>query len=211
MKTKYSLVVGLLLFSAVAIFGMVGAVGAQSSSDADLIRETGRAGGGGDAGASADSATPGSITTLDQIRRLPREMSGVEITVAKSTPVNPRQGALKEVNALLAKLKSNEDRANVEAQLRQALAEYFLADMRHRVRELDAIKAKVAETEAGLQKRLDAQQESIDLQMKLFLHEADGLGFFPSEDTPNPASDTLGGTPGESSAFAPASSAKSSR
>ena len=54
--------------------------------------------------------------------------------------------------------------------------------MRDRVRELDAIKAKVAETEAKLQRRLDSQQESIDLQLKLFLQEADGIGFFRASD-----------------------------
>lgn len=39
------------------------------------------------------------------------------------------------------------------------------------------------ETEANLQGRLDSQQESIDLQLKLFLHEADGLGLFRPEDS----------------------------
>ena len=55
--------------------------------------------------------------------------------------------------------------------------------MGHRVRELDEIKAQIAKTEAELQRRLDAQQASIDLQLKLFIAEADGLGFFRSVDS----------------------------
>jgi hypothetical protein len=54
--------------------------------------------------------------------------------------------------------------------------------MQYRVRELDDIKAKVSETEANLQKRLDSKDEAIDLQVNVMLQEADGFGFFPGDN-----------------------------
>ena len=190
MKTLSPLASRLLWTCAVtAILATASITGAQSSDEADAGVAGGRAlggAGGGYGGGAAEGATPESIKTLDQVRQLGSAMFeklGVELTILNSTPRNPRQMAMKKVTELRAKLKSGEDRAAVESQLRQALSEYFLADMRHRVRELDEIKAKLAETEAKLQRRLDSQQESIDLQLKLFLHEADGLGLFRPEDS----------------------------
>ena len=96
----------------------------------------------------------------------------------------------------LALSKPGEDRTKTEQVLRLALTEYFIRDMQVRVKELDEIKAKVAETEAKLQKRLDIQKEAIDLQMQIMIREADGLGFFPTTNSSaNPPS-----SPGNSGA-----------
>ena len=94
---------------------------------------------------------------------------------------SPRQIALKRIEEAKAKLKTKEDRAKVEPLLKAALEEYFMADMIYRVRELDEIKAKVVESEAKLQKRLASQQESVELQLKIMLREAEGQGFFSEE------------------------------
>lgn len=159
----------------------------QSGSDLDdFDAGAGFAAAAGD----ADETTPESIRTLDQIRQLqpadPGTMTELyyipKTTYRLQAPVDRGKTALGKVNELRIKLKSGKDRPKIESELRQALSEYFLADMRRRVQELDDIKARLAKTEAQLQKRLDSQQESIDLQLKLFLSEADGLGFFSSED-----------------------------
>lgn len=100
----------------------------------------------------------------------------------RMSPPDPRQVALQKIEEAKAKLAADEDRSVVEPLLKSALADYFIADMRHRVRELDDIKAKIAESEAKLQKRLDSQEESVDLQLKIMLREADGHGFFRRED-----------------------------
>ncbi len=132
---------------------------------------------------------PSEFKSLDQIRQsAPWETisdvnSGFNVAfVEHSSRPDPRMVALKKIEEMKSKLKASEDRSEVEPLLRAALAEYFMADMRHRVRELDEIKAKVAESEARLQKRLDSQQESVDLQLKIMLREADGAGFFRAED-----------------------------
>lgn len=56
--------------------------------------------------------------------------------------------------------------------------------MQLRVKELDDIKARVEQMEAKLQQRLDTREEAVDLQLKLFLRDAEGLGFFRSGDAP---------------------------
>lgn len=66
-------------------------------------------------------------------------------------------------------------RESVEKQLRAALQQYFDADMQERVKEFDKVKARVVEMESKLQRRLDSESEIVELQLKQFLHKADGL------------------------------------
>ena len=104
--------------------------------------------------------------------------AGGQMGMGPASPPDARQIAMKKINRFRSKLASpDEDRAEVEKQLRSALSEYFIADLQHRVQELDAVKARVQEMEARLQKRLDLKQEAIDLQLKRMQHEADGLEF----------------------------------
>lgn len=96
---------------------------------------------------------------------------------------DPRKSSLKKINVLRKRLKSSEhDREKVAVELKSALTEYFLADMKMRVKELDEIKQMVVETEAKLQQRLGEKDEAVDLQLKLMLREADGFGFFHRDD-----------------------------
>jgi len=87
---------------------------------------------------------------------------------------DPRTEAMQGIDKVKAELKSGGGCSVVEPKLRAALAAYFLADMQQRVAELDEIKARVAETEAKLQKRLDNQQTAVDLQVKILFQEANG-------------------------------------
>lgn len=108
---------------------------------------------------------------------------GGEMGMGSASPPDARQIAMIKINELRGKLTSpDEDRAEVEKQLRSALSEYFIADLQHRVKELDAVKARVQEMEARLQKRLDLKQEAVDLQLKRMQHEADGLEFVVPND-----------------------------
>ncbi len=136
---------------------------------------------------------PAAIKTLDELRRLrtieyeksksesfvvPPSASGLEVGMLNE---NEREALKDSILALQQEIsKPGVDRKNVEGSLRLALTEYFVRDMQKRVQELDVIKAKVAETEAKLQKRLDSQKESIELQLQIMVREADGLGYFPT-------------------------------
>ena len=140
----------------------------------------------------------GQLKTLDDLRRLRTrdlfrevvvhnaEISGGgkpvsgKVTIEKTLiPAEFKKVAMDAIRAQQQKLSEpGVNRSDAEQSLQVALTEYFILDMLQRVKELDEIKAKVAETEAKLQKRLDSQKEAIDLQMQIMIREADGLGFF---------------------------------
>jgi hypothetical protein len=71
----------------------------------------------------------------------------------------------------------SDNREKTEKQLRAALQQYFEADMGERVKEFDKVKARVAEMESKLQRRLDSEDDIIELQIKQMLYKADGLDF----------------------------------
>lgn len=177
--------------------------------------------------------SPIEVKTLDQVREL-SENQGTRVefapiirdevsvftafTAPRDTPVvikgvatlrDPRKAAMARIHEVKEKLSSAEGASEeVQAELKSALAAYFVADMQHRVRELDEIKAKIDETEAKLQRRLDSQQEVVELQLKLTLAEANGLGFFskaedgarltpgPGVSGPGPRASAVIGKPG---------------
>ena len=131
-----------------------------------------------------------SVRSLDDLRNLnAREKSttrvGVELPVDASLTTPKRQLALEMVRQIQASMAEDGDRSQIEKALRKALNEFFLADMQYRVEELDKIKRKVRETEATLQKRLEAKDESIDLQVKLLFQEADGISVFGNSVSPS--------------------------
>lgn len=126
------------------------------------------------------------------------DASNVPVVVQGVAAVpDPRKAALARIREIQKELfASDGEEEEVEAELKSALAAYFVVDMQHRVRELDEIKAQVAETEAKLQRRLDSQQEVVDLQLKLTLAEANGLGFFNEEGPVSRMSSSGPGVPG---------------
>ncbi|MCA9174321.1 MAG: hypothetical protein KDB14_07535 [Planctomycetales bacterium] len=170
----------------------------------------------------ADEITDASqIRTLDDVRRLgpshppsPRLVRDsvdpttgaatyvVDRKAAARTSEDPRNAAMQRIRQLQVRLAlPDADRAKIEGELKAALSDYFVADMRHRVRELDDIKAKLIETEAKLQKRLDNHQQAVDLQLEIMLREAAGLGFFNPDDaaanaSPNVTFRPVPGRPG---------------
>jgi len=97
------------------------------------------------------------------------------------------------VHQLRARLDSKKfKREDVEKQLRAALQQYFSADMEERVSEFDKVKARVVEMETKLQRRLQRENEIIDLQLKQMLYQADGLDFSVPGGVENGAANSYG-------------------
>ena len=71
-----------------------------------------------------------------------------------------------------------EAKSEARKQLRKLLDNYFEDDMQRRAEELARIEERVKKLHALLERREDRKGEIIDLQMKVALNEADGLGFF---------------------------------
>jgi hypothetical protein len=74
--------------------------------------------------------------------------------------------------------KSTEDAAETEAALREALADYFDADMEVRRAELEEIRTGLEKLEQAVEKRAEARDEIIQVELQLILNQANGLGFF---------------------------------
>ena len=147
----------------------------------------------------SNAVKPSEVDTLDQIRALSAKRGNFRILKQfrleaesndiKSLTLDARKASLKKVRELKQKLRApDSDRKEVEAQLKDALAEYFIVDMQLRVVELDALKQKLAETEAKLQERLTERDEAVDLQLKIMAAEADGDIFFSNKRSqPSPS------------------------
>jgi len=93
----------------------------------------------------------------------------------RSPPVEQkiRQAAVKVRDAQDAAAKSA-----ATAELAKLLDEHFEADMRVRQQELAGIVARLEKLKAQLDRRRAKKQEIVDLQLKVALNEAEGLGFY---------------------------------
>jgi hypothetical protein len=69
-------------------------------------------------------------------------------------------------------------KAAATAELMKLLDEYFAADMREREQQLADIQARVQRLQAQLDHRRAKKQEILDLQAKVAINEAEGLGFY---------------------------------
>lgn len=85
----------------------------------------------------------------------------------------------------ITRLRSQDVSEDYEDQLREALADYFVADMQYRTQELEKLKRRMEEMDAHLTKRMKARDAIIDLQVKLMMSEKEGLGLFSSRQGPN--------------------------
>ena len=77
--------------------------------------------------------------------------------------------------------KDDDEKKAAEKLLEEGLSKYFDEDMTQRERELDKIEERLTKLRALLERRRAKKQEIIDLQAKVALNEADGLGFYNTE------------------------------
>lgn len=71
-----------------------------------------------------------------------------------------------------------------EEKLRQQLDSYFEQDMKRREAELKSMQDRLAKLQAQLNLRREKQKDIVDLQIKVLIAEAGGLGFFSSGHSP---------------------------
>jgi hypothetical protein len=79
------------------------------------------------------------------------------------------------------RIRDAEDAAARQAatdELTKLLDKYFEEDMKARTEELKDVQQRLANLQAQLERRRAKKQEIVDLQMKVALNEADGLGFY---------------------------------
>jgi hypothetical protein len=95
-----------------------------------------------------------------------------------------------EVRRLVDQLRETEDdakKADLTKQLQAAVSNYFDDDLKARETELAKLEERLRKLRTQLDRRRKAKSEIIDLQLKVLINEAEGLGFsgalFPARGT----------------------------
>ncbi len=135
-------------------------------------------------------STPENTTSTYPGSQWNNPLLGSVLNAPTSTAVpstnGPRNQALATVRGLRQALASGRgNRKKIESDLRKALSDYFMADMQSRNAQLEQIRKRVESMEQKLQRRMKSHDEVVELQLKLLIHEADGLGFFAPGDELN--------------------------
>lgn len=90
--------------------------------------------------------------------------------------------------------KGDQKKAAAQKTLADLLAKSFDSDMIQREKEVKQIEERLAKLRELLDRRRSKKQEILELQTKVALNEADGLGFYDSEPKPVPAFGWSGAT-----------------
>jgi hypothetical protein len=101
----------------------------------------------------------------------------------KIVAMHGQPDAMREIREAAAAVNDADDeRSKRQAQerLEDMLDRYFDEDMKRRERELEEIEERVAKLSALLERRRERRREIVDLQVKVLLSEAEGMGFFSS-------------------------------
>jgi hypothetical protein len=98
----------------------------------------------------------------------------VHVLVPASTTIRSAADAVLDA-------KSEEDKGAVQKKLADLLSKYFDDDMSEREKELGKIEERLTKLRELLDRRRTKKQEILDLQAKVALNEAEGLGFYNTE------------------------------
>jgi len=93
-------------------------------------------------------------------------------------PNHELDAKIREAAAQVRDANDDSTRAAATADLTKLMDQYFEADIRVREQELADIESRLEKLRAQLDRRREKKQEIVDLQMKVALNEAEGLGFY---------------------------------
>jgi hypothetical protein len=88
------------------------------------------------------------------------------------------QRAIEQHSAAIRDAANDEQKAAASSELRAALAQHFEEDLKHRQQELDKVAERLEKLRAQLARRREKKDEIVDLQVKVVVNEAEGLGFY---------------------------------
>ncbi|GAB5444481.1 MAG: hypothetical protein Fues2KO_48300 [Fuerstiella sp.] len=162
-------------------------------------------------GAAPSQATP-SVIESRVVRdrngdyRVERRIVNARDARADEWKPKPRTAALQRLQQVREKIARGDRSEQQLERLREALNNYFEQDLQVREQQLEEIRSKLQAMEEKLEQRRRSQKEVVDLQYRLLVNEANGLGFFapgdsaqrrpasgnPFSPTPRDASDPFG-------------------
>ncbi|HEX3598527.1 MAG TPA: hypothetical protein VHU84_00210, partial [Lacipirellulaceae bacterium] len=77
--------------------------------------------------------------------------------------------------------KGDDEKSVAQKKLNEALSKYFDEDMVQREKELKQVEERVTKLHDLLERRRSSKQEIVDLEAKVALNQANGLGFYDGE------------------------------
>jgi hypothetical protein len=92
----------------------------------------------------------------------------------------PRDASHSKIDGIMRQFSATEDeakKAELTKQLEGAVAESFDQDMKNREAELAKLEARLTKLRAQLERRRTAKDEITQLQVKVLINDAEGLGF----------------------------------
>lgn len=127
----------------------------------------------------------------------PLDVPAAESLYAGSIPGMPgRANAVPSIQQAAEAVRDAEGpqaKADAQVRLMEYLAKYFDDDLARREAELKQIEQRLAKLRELLDRRRNSKQEIIELQAKVALNEAEGLGFYEGEQDAPGASNYGGG------------------
>jgi len=103
---------------------------------------------------------------------------GAGASTESADPRRKVEQTLRDSTVKLKQAKSEDDRRSAEKLLRSALEDYFAADLEIREREIKRIQKRITNLDKLIERRRQARDPVISLQLEVLTNEADGLGFF---------------------------------
>ena len=122
---------------------------------------------------------------MDVHHRKIREMSMGSIGKGHQPHERNLRQQIAESAAAIRDAKDESARADATERLTEVLNQCFEEDMQVRAKELESIAARLQQLQQQLDRRRAKKQEIIDLQVKVAVNEADGLGFFGQQPVGN--------------------------
>lgn len=153
MKTRTVLTGTAVLLAGVILLGTF----SRKPARGQATKPTGVSSAIGGGGGASSGATVGTIG----------DMSGVEVRR------NKFRAAVKKLRTAKDAVEKSKAKTNLTA----VLKDLFDNDLAQRQKEIDSIESRVKELRGILAKRRAAQSSIIDLQIKVLVYEAEGLGF----------------------------------
>jgi hypothetical protein len=107
--------------------------------------------------------------------------------------------AIRAAAAEIRDAKEGDDRKAAQKKLDEALSKYFDDDMVQREKDLKQVEERVTKLRDLLERRRASKQEIIDLEAKVALNQANGLGFYDGDNMGGTGAHPLFGYGGSSS------------
>jgi hypothetical protein len=180
-----------VVIAALAVMGMIGvSVGTAqdaprkgpkvksnvSSEDARQIDEDAQKQADLAGEAAAEAGQKAAQAAMDRARQ-------IQLKIATPITTNlqfgdPNAAKIRKAAEELRDAKDDDAKTKATADLRDLLGTYFEEDMVHRQKELEGVEARLQKLHAQLERRRAKKQDIIDLQVKMSVNDADGLGFY---------------------------------